>query len=138
MNTSAIYVLRRNEHIIGFADNNRPYLIGFTQQTHAYLVKRNITQHPVIRVERDAALPPAVAFETQADVIMAKMSVLKDIWKDDTVFDDTINVTRLEMEEFLKLPLLRIAGIALPTQLMEDDDEAYTFACQIVETESLP
>lgn len=128
-----VYVIRRNARMIGFADNDKPYLIGFMQMTHAYLVKKNLVVNPVIRLERMESLGNQVSqFEQAMNIDMnVQLSVLKSDMTD-LYNDGNMDVTVMDMDAFMTLPLLAKTGVVIPYELMEEDEEAYTFKCQII------
>lgn len=133
----SIYMIRKNSRMVGFADSDTAYLIGFTQQTHAYLVKRNLVHTPMVRMERvTTTIPRTEEFRFGVDMD-AKLSIVKErndefeepvLWK-----DDKMEVVKMDMDDFVKLPITNGTGIIIPFELMEEDDDSYTFKCQIID-----
>jgi hypothetical protein len=127
---SFVYILRHQDRMIGFSDKGKPYLIGFPQQTHAYLTRMHLSGTPMVRFESQ----PMIALGTN-DVV-GKLSILKDKGIDLDQPPSALDVLAMDMNRFKMMPFQNKVGVVLPMELTDEDDDSYTFSCEVVEPEN--
>lgn len=128
---SSIYVLRNGTRSIGFVDNGKGYIVGFMQQTHAYLIKHNLVGNPMVRLDRKHV--PLNGPTIQGIDIHIDMDATLSFLKANHGIPDerTLQVEKVDFDDFMSIPLQGKMGIAIPMELTQDDEEVYSFKAQV-------
>lgn len=125
-----VYVLMMGTKAVGIVDNNKSYIFAFFNHSHVHLIRHNITNVPIMKLERND-------FEN-ADALMAfstidldaKVSFKKIKQKNKSIF---LDVHQVDMDNIMKYPYENEIGLIIPDTFLEETDDYYSFKCQIID-----
>ena len=140
MTPTHMYVLRSGKHTVGFVDRKNAYVLGFFNQTHAFLVRKHLSFSPSFKFDRvkvdvDEVENPSTEVNMYLD---ATMTFAKVENPEQNNANSSFTVSSVAFEDFLTLPFQNNTGVAMPYEILEENEKAYKFRVQIIDPLALP
>jgi len=138
-----MHVLRSADRkaTFGFRYKQKPYMVGFVRPTDVTLVSRKITFNSEVRLmEYDAkditkevrSGLESLGIQTQTSEIFVDDQAILRIEKRDSLQFDWM-IEQEDLQEFLSYPFSHATGIAIATQMIEENDAHLLFRAEVVE-----
>jgi hypothetical protein len=146
MHPPSLYLIRNGPNVVGYSEQGRPYILGFSQEIHAHLVAKRVDRHPILQMYRSGAVtdvgydiptPDIVLTDTDATLLVANGLDLggrgpRAEWQ----------VSGMEYNKFVKAFTKAGMGVLVPYAYITDDEELlndkHVFRCQIFEAIEQP
>ena len=140
MNTHSIHTLTIDSSPIGLAYGSKRYVIGFGKYLHARKVQydmcmplhKALTLLPGIepmRIRHD--IDRILVVDKEATLFITKKNDEKA--KVDNVMDYSICLDRMDENDFMNLPFDGVYGLIIPTILLDESEEEFTFRCVAID-----
>lgn len=139
MTPKHMYVLRSGKHTVGFVDRSNAYVLGFFNQTHAFLVRKHLSFSPSFKFDRTVTQNEQVQNpSTEVNMYLdATMTFAKVENPEQNNANSSFTVSSIAFEDFLTLPFQKNTGVAMPYEILEENEKGYKFRVQIIDPLSL-
>lgn len=142
MNSHYIHTLTIDSSPIGLAYRKKRYVIGFGKYMHARKVQYDMSMplqkaltllpgtEPIhIRHDIDRVL----TVDKEATLFVTKKANEAEKAKVDNIMDYSICLDRMDENDFMNLPFDGIYGLIIPTILLDESKEEFTFRCVAID-----
>lgn len=143
-----VFTVRDNKRMsIGFNSGYKPYVIGFASETFAQKVADQLCVKTDIRLQRyriedvaeeintglrELGIDEAHRVKNASIDLGATITIPKRPREQKTPTQEFI-VETIPYDDFLLYPFNKHLGIALPYDLLKDDDEGFVFMSQVID-----
>ncbi len=143
-----VFTVRDNKRMsIGFNSGYKPYVLGFASETFAQTVANQLCIKTEIRLQRyriedvaeeinaglrELGIDEAHRVKNASIDLEATITIPKRA-RDQKNKKQDFSIESIPYDEFLMYPFNKHLGIALPYDLLRDDDESFVFMSQVID-----
>jgi hypothetical protein len=138
MAVPCIHLLSIDTAPIGLQYKNKKYVIGFARSHMARKVQYNMTMPVSKAISLLPGLEPMMVKHDHSKVLVLDKDATLFVGKKadkitDNIMDHGICLDRMREEDFLNLPFYGSFGIIMPTKLIDESQEEFTFRCVAID-----